>query len=73
MWVVTLFSNINRFLFLSSLVVLLAACSTSARSVTEGQETIEYDLLYDLPKQTMSFNEQVLPVLEKRCVSCHAC
>ena len=73
MWVVTLFSNINRFLFLSSLVVLLAACSTSERSVTEGQASIEYDLLYDLPKQTMSFNEQVLPILEKRCVSCHAC
>ena len=64
---------INRFILLSSLVVLLAACGTSERSITEDQATIEYDLLYDLPKQTMSFNEQVLPVLEKRCVSCHAC
>ena len=64
---------IKRFFFLFSLVLFVAGCGTSERSITEDQATIEYDLLYDLPKQTISFNEQVLPVLEKRCVSCHAC
>ena len=69
----TLLSIIKRFFLLSSLVVLLVACGTSERSITEEQATIEYELLYDLPKQAMSFNDEVLPVLEKRCVSCHAC
>ena len=57
-------SIIKRFFLLSSLVVLLVACGTSERSITEDQATIEYDLLFDLPKQALSFNDEVLPVLE---------
>lgn len=55
------------------MLTMLTACGTSERSITADQATIDYDLLYDLPKQPMSFNDEVLPVLEKRCVSCHGC
>ena len=55
------------------LTLLLTACSSSDKTITADQAIVEYDLLYDMPKQTMSFNDEVLPVLEKRCIACHGC
>ena len=55
------------------LTLLLTACSSSERSVSADQAIIEHDLLYDLPEQKISFNGEVLPVLEKRCIACHGC
>jgi len=57
------------------LITLLAitACATKKPSITEGQATIEYDLLYTMPKETISYDEEVRPVLENRCVVCHGC
>ena len=55
------------------LVLLLTACGVSEQSITAGQATVDYDLLYDLPEEKLSFNSDVLPVLEKRCVVCHGC
>ena len=52
--------------------ILLSACASS-QSITANQATIEYDLLYTLPKNPLSFNNDVLPVLEKRCIACHGC
>ena len=63
-----------KFSYLLLLIILsLTACSSSERSVTANQAIIEHDLLYDLPKQKLSFNKEVLPVLEKRCIACHGC
>lgn len=55
------------------LMLLLSACSSSERSVTAEQATVEYDLLYSLPKEAISFKEEVQPILENRCVVCHGC
>ena len=51
----------------------LSACSSSEKSVTAEQATIEYDLLYTLPKESISFKEEVQPILDSRCVVCHGC
>jgi len=64
---------LNKLILFLLLTTLLAACSSSDKSITADQATIEYDLLYDLPKQKLSFNNDVLPVLEKRCIACHGC
>lgn len=53
--------------------ILLGSCTLSKPSHTAGQATIEYDLLYTLPEKPLSFNNDVLPVLEKRCIACHGC
>jgi len=55
------------------LVFLLTACSSSEKSVTAEQAAVEYDLLYTLPKETISFKDEVQPVLDSRCVVCHGC
>jgi len=55
------------------MVLLLSACSSSEKSIALEQAIVEYDLLYDLPEKPLSFNDEVLPVLEKRCIACHGC
>jgi hypothetical protein len=55
------------------LTLLLTACSSSEKSITADQATVEYDLLYTLPEETISYDEKVRPVLENRCVVCHGC
>ncbi len=55
------------------LLLLLCACEVPESIVTIDQPAIEFDLLYDVPEQALSFNKEVLPVLEKRCVVCHGC
>ena len=54
------------------LVLLLSACSKE-QSITEDQAVVEYDLLYSMPKEPVSYDEQVRPILESRCVVCHGC
>ena len=55
------------------LTLLLTACSSSEKSITAEQATVEYDLLYTLPKETISFKDEVQPILDNRCVVCHGC
>jgi hypothetical protein len=55
------------------LVLLLSACSSKEPSITADQATVEYDLLYTLPKDPISYDEEVRPILESRCVVCHGC
>ncbi|MCK5667304.1 MAG: hypothetical protein KAI17_27645, partial [Thiotrichaceae bacterium] len=61
-----LFKNIEIIALLMALLMalLLSACSSSEKSITVEQAIVEYDLLYDLPKQALSFKDDVLPVLE---------
>jgi len=42
----------------------LTACAPSEKSITEGQATVEYDLLYTLPEETISYDDEVRPILE---------
>ena len=55
------------------LISILAACSPSEKSITADQAIVEYDLLYTLPEETVSYDEKVRPILESRCVVCHGC
>ncbi|MFV9616212.1 MAG: fatty acid cis/trans isomerase, partial [Gammaproteobacteria bacterium] len=55
------------------LILLLSACSSSKKTVTADQATVEYDLVYSMPKETISYDESVRPILENRCVACHGC
>jgi len=60
-------------LFLIFIAVLSLSACTSKPSVTEEQATVDYDLLLTLPKENISFNKSVKPILDKRCVVCHGC
>jgi len=53
--------------------LVLSACAPAEKAITEEQATVEYDLLYSMPKEIISYDEKVLPVLESRCVACHGC
>ncbi|MBT8119486.1 MAG: fatty acid cis/trans isomerase [Gammaproteobacteria bacterium] len=69
-------SIIKQTRLLTGLILLsffLSACSSSEKSITAEQATVEYDLLYTLPEEKISFKEEVQPVLENRCVVCHGC
>ena len=64
----------NTILFVViSMLVLLSACSSSEKSITADQATVEYDLLYTIPKEIISYDEEIRPILESRCVVCHGC
>ena len=52
---------------------LLSACTAQRPSVTQEQATVDYNLLLTLPKQDISYQETVKPILERRCVVCHGC
>ncbi len=60
------------FYLLIGSVLFLSACS-SEESVVAYQDTVEYDLLYSLPKENIPYQEVVKPILENRCVVCHGC
>jgi len=55
----------------------ISACSSSSstgeKSILEDQATIEYDLLYHLPEEKISFEKEIQPILDKRCTVCHGC
>jgi hypothetical protein len=55
------------------MLILLSACSPSEKSITVEQATVEYDLLYTIPKEIISYDEKIRPILESRCVVCHGC
>jgi len=65
-------SEITVLIFFT-LLMLLSSCSISEKSISEGQATIEYDLVYSMPKEIISYEQSVRPVLENRCVVCHGC
>lgn len=64
--------SLSRYLVFG-LLFILSACGPSEHAITADQSRVEYDLVYTTPEQPLSFREDVLPVLEKRCVSCHGC
>ncbi|MGB5278804.1 MAG: fatty acid cis/trans isomerase, partial [Gammaproteobacteria bacterium] len=58
---------------ISLLILFLSACAPSEKTITTDQATVDYDLLYTLPEETISYDEKVRPILESRCVVCHGC
>ena len=62
----------TAYYLLLAIVLLLSACS-SEESVVTYQDPVEYDLLYSLPEENISYQEEVKPILENRCVVCHGC
>lgn len=64
--------NISALISTVLIMLLLSACS-SEKSITADQAVVEYDLLYTLPKEPISYDGQIRPVLERRCVVCHGC
>ncbi|MBT8438568.1 MAG: fatty acid cis/trans isomerase [Gammaproteobacteria bacterium] len=65
--------NISALISITLVMLLLAACSSKEKSITADQAVVEYDLLYTLPEETISYDEEVRPILESRCVVCHGC
>ncbi len=53
-------------------VALLAACATLIHDATEQQVGQDLALLRT-PAEPVSYNEQVKPILDRRCVVCHGC
>lgn len=45
------------------LMLLLSACSPSEKSITADQAIVEYDLLYTLTKEVISFEDELQPIL----------
>ena len=56
-----------------ALALLLAACAGAPPPVTEGQAVVDYDLLLDPAASPVRWEQDVKPVVEGRCVVCHAC
>jgi len=52
---------------------LLSSCGGKQQSITEQQATIDLALLERLQSEDISYDKQVQPVLERRCVVCHGC
>ena len=65
--------NISALISITLAMLMLFACSSKEPSITADQATVEYDLLYTLPKEPVSYDEEVRPILESRCVVCHGC
>ncbi|UCB55920.1 MAG: fatty acid cis/trans isomerase [Thiotrichales bacterium] len=59
--------------FIGTLALMLTACASKEQSITADQATVEYNLLYSMPEAPISYDQQVRPVLESRCVVCHGC
>ena len=54
-------------------VLIVSACATKKERLTEKQPRVDLSLLQTLPAENISYNDQVSPVLERRCVVCHGC
>ena len=65
--------NISALISIALAMLMLFACSSKEPSITADQAVVEYDLLYTLPKEPVSYDEDVRPILESRCVVCHGC
>ena len=69
----TVMRQVTTLIGVTLLLLLLSACSSSEKSVTADQAVVEYELLYTLPKEDLSYKDEVQPILENRCMVCHGC
>jgi len=54
--------------FIILLIISLLSCST-----TKHELAIDYETLLSIPKQDISYQKAIKPILGKRCVVCHGC
>lgn len=55
------------------LFALLSACSLQSPSPLSEPVRVDYNLLLSLPARPISYEHQIKPILERRCVVCHGC
>jgi len=57
------------------IILLLVACATSVEDrMTKDQAVIDLDVLSaSLRTEKISYRDEVLPILERRCMVCHGC
>jgi hypothetical protein len=55
------------------LFFVLLSCTGNQVDITKNQATVDMDLLETLPRNNISYNNQVRPILKRRCVVCHGC
>lgn len=58
---------------LAMLSLLIGSCATQEKSLTQDQARIDLALVQTLPQSPISYDEEVRPVIERRCVVCHGC
>ena len=66
-------SQICVSLLLMSALTVGACTRQQGQSVTAQQAVVDYDLLLDLPTEPISMQDDIQPILDKRCVVCHGC
>ena len=63
--------SLSLFLFFS---LFLVACSKTEKvEQLYEQLSIDYDILLHMPATRISYQDDVRPILEKRCIVCHGC
>lgn len=65
--------NISTLVFIFAISLLVSSCATDKKKITEEQQRIDLELLQSLPQQQLSYENEVRPVLQRRCVVCHGC
>ncbi|MCK5360658.1 MAG: fatty acid cis/trans isomerase, partial [Gammaproteobacteria bacterium] len=63
----------TAFLLIVIVALALSSCATKKESITVQQATIDLALLQTLPKEPISYEDSVKPILNNRCVVCHGC
>jgi uncharacterized membrane protein len=65
-----------HFLYLivfTTTLLFVSSCAIEKKGMTEDQAEIDLELIQTLPKENISYNDSVRPILQRRCVVCHGC
>ena len=55
-------------------LLITASCARDARDSASSQhESVNLAVLHSLPEEPVSYDNQVRPLIERRCVVCHGC
>ena len=65
--------SFSHLLLLLVISLLISSCATDKKEVVKEQDRIDFELLQSLPQQQLSYEDEVRPVLQRRCVVCHGC
>lgn len=65
--------SITSLVFFLLISLLISSCATDKKQVIEEQQKLDNELLSSLPEQRLSYEDEVRPVLQRRCVVCHGC
>jgi hypothetical protein len=65
--------NLASILLLTAIFLLISSCAVKKESVIAEEASLDLSLLQSLPKEEVSYENEVRPVLQRRCVVCHGC